>query len=90
MNDPQKQLVDDARKTVDDCKKRWDKFREDYSKNLGDYTTQSFGYVGDVLGDKSEPRDWIKGGLALWVEGYGVTRRLWSSASRLWYPSDEG
>ena len=90
MNEQQKQLVDEARKTVDDCKKRWDTFREEYGKNVGDYADDGFDYVEGVLGDASGPRDWVKGGLALWIEGYGVTRRLWGSAYRLWYPEDKG
>ncbi|HLK90701.1 MAG TPA: hypothetical protein VKZ18_12440 [Polyangia bacterium] len=81
-------LVGDAQATLDECKHRWDKFREKSALTLDNYIDESVHYVQDVLDDSSGPREWVKGGVALWIEGYGATRRIWTSAYRLLFPGD--
>ncbi len=87
MADEEKKLIHDAKKTLKHCKSRWDDFREKSGEKLDDYVVQSVDYVQDVLDDKSSPRDWVKGGLALWIQGYGTTRSIWDSAYRLLFPT---
>ncbi len=81
-------LIGDAQETLKDCKRRWDKFREHSALTLDNYIDESVTYVEDVLDDTSGPREWVKGGVALWVEGYSATRSLWTSAYRLLFPGD--
>ncbi len=83
-------LIGDAQATLDECKARWDKFREQSAQTLDDCVDQTVSYVQDVLDDTSGPREWVKGGVALWIQGYGATRTLWTSAYRLLFPGDHG
>jgi hypothetical protein len=82
-------LIEAAKETVKDGKARWDKFRTESAQTLDDYVDQSVGYAQEVLDDESSPRDWVKGGVALWIQGFGTTRSLLSSASRLLFPKAE-
>lgn len=92
MAEQQKQQdaqIEAAKATLGDCKSRWDTFRAESGQTLDDYVDQSVGYVQDVLDDTSSPRDWVKGGMALWIQSYGTTRSLWSSAYRLLFPKTD-
>jgi hypothetical protein len=82
-NDP---LIAAAQGTVQSLKDRWDGFREDCGTSLNEYLDQGFGYVEGVLGDDSTPTDWIKGGMALWIRSFGVTRSLCNAAFRFVSP----
>ena len=82
-------LIEAAKETVKDGKSRWDKFRAESAQTLDDYVDQSVGYAQEVHDDKSSPRDWVKRGVALWIQGFGTTRSLWSSASRLLFPTTD-
>jgi len=89
MAEEDKKLIHEAKATVKDCKSRWDKFREKSGEKLDDYVDQNVVYFQDVLDDKSSPRDWVKGGLALWIQGYGTTRSIWNSAYKLLFPTSD-
>ena len=84
-----KALIDAAKKTLADCKTRWDSFRKDSGQTLDNYVDQSSDYLTNILNDTSTPKDWFKGGIALWIQSYGTARRIWSSAYNLVYPHDD-
>lgn len=81
-------LVGDARATLDKAKARWDRFREKTALTLDNYIDESVTYVQEILDDASGPREWVKGGVALWIEGAEATRSVWTSAYRLLFPGD--
>jgi hypothetical protein len=80
---PPDALTESARETLKECKFHWDAFRKESANTLELYIDQNVDYFQNVLDDKSSPRDWVKGGLALCVQGLSTTRSLWSSAYRL-------
>ena len=87
---PPDTLIASAKETLKDCKSNWDEFREESANTLEDYVNQNVAYFQSVLDDKSSPRDWVKGGLALCIQGVGTTSSLWRSAYRLLFPPTNG
>jgi hypothetical protein len=50
-----------------------------YADALNTQTNDTFRYLQDLLGDGSTPTDWVKNGLALWIQGLQRHRDLHSS-----------
>ena len=67
-----------AAATLTDVELRLNELGAAYSTALNQHTTRAIQYVTDVLGDGSEPEDWVKDGLALWLNGYQTQLDLYS------------
>jgi hypothetical protein len=83
------QLRRDARQTLAECHGRWERFRRQAGTALDEHMARSFGFVTNVLDGDSEPKDWIKDGLALWLRCYGTGRDLCRATHDLICPPDQ-
>jgi hypothetical protein len=76
---PAKDLLGEARKTVAAHSKRWSDFRNTGGVIVDDYFDDGFTYIERVLDDKSEPKDWVKDGLAILIGYCGAGRKLYKA-----------
>src|SRR5579862_1568915 len=68
------ELRQDARDTLSAADGAWTDFRTAAGEALGDHVDNTFGYFESILGDDSTPTDWIKDGVALWINCFTTGR----------------
>jgi hypothetical protein len=75
-----------AQTTLTDCENDWETFRSNAGTLLTDHFDHTFGYFQRILKDDSKPGDWVKDGIALWVDCYRTSRGIWDEAYKLYCP----